>query len=309
MNRFLSIDCYKCVCAFLVVLIHSQYPYKDAVLPITTIAVPSFFCMSGFLSWNSLQKKERIYRIIKILLCSIGIFYCKTFLMSIISSRIFYFPSWQEIIDFFLFNDVSFANHLWYLSAYIYVLLMVCFLGKKCVYAISFIFLGALVHWIAITKGLPEHVYRNAILQGLPYFSLGAFIRCLYDKNIIFKCRSFIPFIIVVVLAIYFTPSNDTNSFIKIFYRDTFRFIIVIIGFIGVLSYTGMHENIMSRIGRNYSLYIYVFHPIPLIVLQQIIGKFSGVSFYLLSSLNPFIITIVCIIVTKYLKKYNLLPF
>lgn len=96
MNRFNAIDFYKCICASLVVMIHTQYPYKDYILPITTIAVPSFFCISGFFAWNSLQKVDRIKRIFNLLLWTLGIYYLKTVIVTLISSNSLYIPSIKD---------------------------------------------------------------------------------------------------------------------------------------------------------------------------------------------------------------------
>lgn len=43
-----SIDSLKLVCALLVVFIHCKYPYRDVVIPLTDVAVPLFFCISGY---------------------------------------------------------------------------------------------------------------------------------------------------------------------------------------------------------------------------------------------------------------------
>ena len=50
-----------------------------------------------------------------------------------------------------------------------------------------------------------------------------------------------------------------------------------------------MSENLFSKIGKDYSLYIYVFHPLPMVVVQVIINKLDGTFGYIISLLNPFI--------------------
>lgn len=61
-----SIDSLKLLCALLVVLIHCKYPYKADVLPVTDVAVPLFFCISGYFVFGTKRSWKRVGRIAKI---------------------------------------------------------------------------------------------------------------------------------------------------------------------------------------------------------------------------------------------------
>ena len=311
MNRFNAIDFYKCICASLVVMIHTQYPYKDYILPITTIAVPSFFCISGFFAWNSLQKVDRIKRIFNLLLWTLGIYYLKTVIVTLISSNSLYIPSIKDVVDFILYNDVVFANHLWYIASYLYVLLIVFFLGKRCLNTIYLLVFSAIVHWLTFSEGLHEHFYRNSILQGLPYFSIGCLLRSFFDKGWILRINGISSILLcaIIVVVIYSSPHINKTSLFSFLYYDIIRLLSVVFIFIYVIKRDSMSENLFSKIGKDYSLYIYVFHPLPMVVVQVIINKLDGTFGYIISLLNPFIIITLCIVVVKFLKNRKLIPF
>lgn len=308
-GRYSSIDILKCVCAFLVILIHAEYPYKLEILPLTNLAVPTFFCISGFFAYNRLRKIGRIMKIAKILFWALLIFYVKTVVVQLCTKHLFYTPTSHDIYDFIVYNDVSFANHLWYLSAYIYVLILAYILNSRCIYFIPLILLGSLIHYYAIENSLSEHIYRNAILQGLPYFSIGALVNELMEHNKL-KIRKAILFLgVTLTLVISYVNLPINNLLINVLIGDMNRLLLVVCVFLLVISVKNTESSYISKLGRDYSLYIYVFHPLPMLIMQAFINRFDGILFITLSCLNPFFIMAICIIATKYLKKYRLMLF
>lgn len=183
-QRNYSIDSLKFVCAILVVFIHCSYPYKEYLLPITDVAVPLFFCISGYFVSGVKRKWNRISRIAKILLWSSILYLVKTELFWLFSKQEFYIPTWKNIFDFIIFNDMSFSIHLWYLSAYIYVLIIAYFIDRYGVwkYSMCIIFplllVGVCIKY-QIRDICPHDIqyYRNAYFNGLPFFLLGAVVK------------------------------------------------------------------------------------------------------------------------------------
>ena len=90
-----TIDSLKLLCALLVVFIHCKYPYKDELLPITDVAVPLFFCISGYFVFGAKRSWSRINRIVQIFAWSAALYLLKTEVFSLLTtysmqSRIFY---------------------------------------------------------------------------------------------------------------------------------------------------------------------------------------------------------------------------
>ena len=171
------LDSIKLFCALLVVFIHCEYPYKAQVLPITDVAVPLFFAMSGYLVLGTRRWKERIVRICKIFAFAAALYLLKTELIHLFTGSHLWIPTRKNIIDFVLFNDVAFSLHLWYLPAYIYVLLIAYIIDKYNLWKwallliIPLLMLGVYIKYSCPIQEV--HYYRNAIFNGLPYFLVG----------------------------------------------------------------------------------------------------------------------------------------
>ena len=134
MQRNYSIDTLKFICAVLVVMLHTGSVYQDLILPITRCAVPVFFMISGYLLYNGKEiGKERLKRnivtITKIMLWSTLLFAVLKEFMALYHGYLF-LPNAKEWIDFIVLNENPFGFHLWYLGAYLYVLLIVGFVDK-----------------------------------------------------------------------------------------------------------------------------------------------------------------------------------
>lgn len=178
-----SIDSLKLVCALLVVFIHCKYSYKSEVLPITDVAVPLFFCISGYFVCRAKRNWNRVGRIAKIFVWSALLYLLKTELFQLQTTGHPWIPSIHAITNFILFNDIAFSIHLWYLPAYIYVLLIAYLIDKFNLWKPSFLIiipllLGGVFIKYSIADVCPEEIsyYRNAYFNGLPYFLVGALI-------------------------------------------------------------------------------------------------------------------------------------
>ena len=114
----------------LVVFIHCEYSYKHSVLPITDVAVPLFFAISGYFIFGAKRKWERISRIANIFAWSAALYLLKTESFNLLTAHQLWLPIWKDITNFLFFNDVAFSLHLWYLPAYIYVLVIAFFIDR-----------------------------------------------------------------------------------------------------------------------------------------------------------------------------------
>ncbi|MBO5631198.1 MAG: acyltransferase family protein [Aeriscardovia sp.] len=178
-----SIDTLKLSCALLVVLIHCSYPYKADILPITDVAVPLFFCISGYFVCGAKRSITRIKRIFQIFTWSAILYLIKTETFQLVTTHSLWTPSWQSIINFVIFNDVAFSIHLWYLPTYI-LLIIAYIIDKFSLWRFSLgmiiplLLVGVYIKY-SISDVCPKEIeyYRNAYFCGLPYFLTGALIK------------------------------------------------------------------------------------------------------------------------------------
>ena len=137
-SRNISIDVGRFICAFLVVALHTRFPIPQLnayLSDVGKIAVPFFLLVSGFYLYDvdasiTLNKTRGGARKIGYILVQSAIAYG---ILRFIKSHYFNIDiSSQDfnLLPFLLFNDTNFTEHLWYLFAYFYVLIIIGCAGK-----------------------------------------------------------------------------------------------------------------------------------------------------------------------------------
>lgn len=200
------IDCLKLLMAFLVVGIHvgkvAEYQYPDCLEFLTRIAVPFFFGVSGFLSYNSAVCGKLINSLYK---------YFYYFLIWVIVYVLFaaacYLKndSFDVVIQYFSFRcffitgEPPMAWHLWYLHAMILLILVIslCFRIKVksinrflfflWIISIIILVLREITDYSGIWESdilhyLSMNHYQNALFTGLPVFLTGMVVAAVSDK-------------------------------------------------------------------------------------------------------------------------------
>ena len=218
------LDIVKFILANLVVCIHFVIPgcFGDAIDCLARVAVPFFFLISGYYSYNS--EWEALWRrFIRNLLFLLGssLLYCiwgvwKTVGLSglNISSFIHDKINRTTAIDFLLFSINPFSNHLWFLHAltvsYLFLILVLFAIRKekaRCMVLVSLlvillcthIVLGTIIPALSI-ESIPKQYYRNAWLFGIPVFLIGYSIHIWEARrHSAKKSNRLIQFIIVIV--------------------------------------------------------------------------------------------------------------
>lgn len=314
MLRNNTIDILKFICAFLVILNHACYPYKDAVLPITEIAVPLFFCISGFFIFGRGCNASRIKRIAIIIAWSFVLYFAKTELYHLAIMRQAYFLSVNDWINLLIFNDVAFAIHLWYLPAYLYTLFVVYAIEKYNKWNLSFYFIIPLLVIGTIIKmnvpGPQIQYHRNFLFLGLPYVLAGALLRSKLGGNCLNACKlkklmGGVCCLVVLLLVIrYIVPDGRIwSNFVK----DADLFLLVVCIFLFVLLIRDTKVSVWTKLGKDYSLYIYIFHLVILSALEMLQSHLNANLSVAYSYIHPLIILTISIAVTYCLKKVKVI--
>lgn len=189
-ERNYSIDVLKFICAVLIVVLHTDSRWRDAVLPLTRCAVPCFLMISGFLLYSDGGiGRERLQRNIKHIL---HIMLWSTLLFAIVDEAKaavqghLYFPSVKQWGIFLVLNDNPFGFHLWYLGAYLYVLVIMRFVDKHKLWTWLFrvmplLLVGDLVFGkyslLLLDREFPFVCVRNFLFVGIPYFAIGVLLK------------------------------------------------------------------------------------------------------------------------------------
>lgn len=317
MQRNYSVDILKLVCAFLVIMLHCSQPPYNIVGPISLCAVPCFFMISGYFLWNDNPEKMR-NRLLKSLKKIIWIWLWTSIVCGlddvykIIVNKDLSLCSLQNLLNFFVLNEHPFAFHLWYINAYIYVLIVIYLLSKKKQLKFTFVITPILLLLTPLLSKYslllfqwkcPELYTRNFLSVGIPYFTLGMMVRKYLEPDKFKKgCVLFGLIISILILELenYFLDSLGRGN-LYIFTPVVCLFLLAT-----ALVFQVKHSNIISRIGERDSLYIYVFHPLPIKLFR------SGIlNCYAIESFIVFFLTLTGIIFFRksiyILKKVSLL--
>ena len=308
-TRNYSIDSLKMICAILVVLIHSQFLFKDIVFPLLRIAVPIFFMISGYFIYDENNAGLKINRSIKSIF-SIFIWSNILFLffkeVFSVAHHAVYVPDTNELIKFIVFNEDPFGWHLWYIGAYLYLLVIVRFINKHNKWTLLFKSIPVLliVHLALSYSGVDRIYYRNFLLMGLPFFSIGAYIR----KTNIQPVSSGNSYFCILVFAIASIAEKQLTSLISEIYVSTIFLSILI--FKCFVSWKQTTPSILSWGGKEFSLDIYIFHGLFVLYFFPTLNGHCGIIWNrIYNSLSPVFILGTTLIFAVIYKKMKQLMF
>ena len=207
----------------------------------------------------------------------------------------------KNIAKLIIFNQTHLQSHLWYLGAILYVLVFVTIIfrwnEKKAqrllLYATPILLLGNLImgkySLCIFNEEFPYFFSRNWLFDGLPFFCIGMLIK---NKEIRIEKRKLIYIIILSFLTTvferFFLDYNNLNT-TRDFYLST-AFLATSI-FLFFLDYIENTDNIVSLIGRRYSTWIYILHPIFIKLLGKI-TKQIGMK-YIFSPVRPIVVFLI----------------
>lgn len=213
----------------------------------------------------------------------------------------------KSIVEFGVLNESPFNGHLWYLGAILYVLLIMLgveMMGKKKILYVltplllmSDLILGK-YSMILFHREFPYIIARNFLFVGFPYFCIGELLRS-WKKKI--RIRTIVLLVALfsctTLFERYLLIRNDLNTTRDHYISTTFLAIAVFLLFKEV--YSSRHrityaERWVAKIGRNYSTWIYIVHPILITVIGTIMRRIGlyGVYQYIV----PVMVYIMCII-------------
>ena len=264
--RNYSMDSLKLICAILVMCIHTPQIENmvDYIAPLYRCAVPIFFMISGYFTYGKKNLdstiRRRIIDQLKIF-CWALIFY---FIVALFNKGLGAFSILGSLMTTgcLLGNYVTYAEHLWYILAYVYVLLVMLLVERYNMYKFLFCITPVLLI-IAVIAGtysemLFGHSYslyytRNFLFTGLPFFALGMIAKRMKSISV--------PAMIASCMIFYATGLLEVKSFEfstgDIYISTIFLSISIFLLFVNIRQ---TKDNFISRTGREDGLYIYIFH-------------------------------------------------
>ena len=310
LKRHVGFDILKCICAFLVICIHAPFPgeFGKYIVALSRIAVPIFFMITGFyykrVECNN-KENDQIYKVVKLILLSTIIYIIFDIIKYSLSGKmvdfISYIFSFKTIIKLVVLNESPFSGHLWYMNSLLYVLIIYKFLlrkekSKKIMLVSSIILLIVDLclgkySLVLFNNEISYFYLRNFVFVGLPYFTIG------YYLNKYLNNRKKNNTIINIILINIFVLTNIAERYLLIKYnvnsvRDSYISTIFLSIQVFILFYNISKDcGLLNIIGKKYSTYIYIFHPIVITILLKVLKGFSFYSIYMY--IQPLIVFVV----------------
>ncbi len=187
-SRNNNIDILKAICAFEVVFAHVPFIKFELIDP--HFAVPCFLMISGYFIFSPSKERmdERIIRsinrIVWICLWSTAIYFVYDGFYMLRNGEDLFNSS--KVVNWILFNQTIYGTQLWYLFAYLYVLIIVYFFNKKrwlfiLTWAAPFLLVLNLLFgtYSVFIFGVDPPIYqtRNFLGIGIPFFTIGMLIK------------------------------------------------------------------------------------------------------------------------------------
>lgn len=213
-ERNIYLDLVKLFAAYCVIFIHvnSKVPTPketsfllSSILATVRFAVPFFFIVSGYFSYriDAAKIKKRLKTTgITLIVASLVYFLCNCFIQKCIlhlslKKYLAATFTYKSLADFVFLENNPFAAHLWYVAA-IFVIYLALYLFTAlqknpqkpryrtlyiCAAALFVLFNFVNFNLVAINHGLSYISYRNGMIFGFPFFTLGLFLNQ-YRKRI-----------------------------------------------------------------------------------------------------------------------------
>lgn len=288
----------KALCDFLIVCIHVPFPEKVGAYftTLTRVAVPVSFMIAGYFYSDTVachKEKHKIKKIGDLIIEANIIFFIWNITLSILKgdSLITFMQSIftaKNLLKFLALNESPLAWHLWYLGAILYVLVIVLLMDKlncrKVLYCLTPLLLIAdLVldkySLLLFHREFPYILVRNFLCVGIPYFCIGNLIR---EKQCSEKWNKKVLQVSIVVFAItslaerFILVNAGLNATRDHYISTTFLSTSL---FVYTLK-SNWHNKGLAMIGRKYSTWLYIIHPIFITVFSIVVGKLGLKSIY-----------------------------
>lgn len=304
-----TMDMMKFICCLCVVCIHVRNDYTIYIDPLIRTAVPFFFMVSGYYLYHN-YNKERIYRsIIKlfkyIVYSSLLYFGVKCFYAFRCDYSPFDIFTPHRIVYFLLFNENPICYHLWYLSAYLYVLLLFSIskmrdFVKSRELAIILIMLSVNVifgTYSCLVNGekLSVEYTRNWIFLGIPFFLLGGISKKILSKSLFVKKHFSVILFTIILSYVEYLICLKIGCKGDLFLTTP----LVCLAMMNICINTKSNENFISKCGKIIH-YLYILHPIVYVFLMDNLG-----AFMVGNSICVFIVSILISASIRYVNKWT----
>ena len=305
----------KFVAAVMVVIVHANnWVGHQVLMPLARSAVPCFFMISGYLLYShggiGRERLVRNVRHIGVMCAWTLVLFAVVDLARMLSSHIMSVPTAKILLHFFIFNQYPWlvGGHLWYLLAYLYVLLIMVAVDKYRLWRWFFASAPLLLvlYFVAQSMGRSDCTYRNFLFEGLPYFAVGAMVKHWNNQIISRLNRKLFAGGAVFFLLSAYAESCITGEFCTKPVRESYfspPFLALFILLFALATPTSK-PNWASRMGCDYSTYIYIFHTLFVrAFFPSALNHLPLISQTVYWYISPLVILVCCVAMTWIVRR------
>lgn len=316
------LDFVKGIACIFVVLMHCEFPglLGTAVQAISRFCVPLFFMVSGYFCFRpeilygggNIKYTNKILHVLKI---TINACFFYAFFMLIVylwCGGITWSVSLQNLFNWIVFNQPAWAGvagQYWFLFALLYTYLFYSVIArmglvKQAYWLAGFMF----VAYFILAQGMhilghhvPNMIYRNWLVEGFAYFMLGHWIHHHQDK------LKFDNKWLLSILAI----STILCWVERYFMGRDFGVNIVTIPqvfclFLYAVNNPTKHQGVIQEIGKRYSMFVYIIHPVVWHSLEMVYGKLGIAENLPALYIMPILVVVLTLLVSHLVYILNL---
>lgn len=295
-------DFLKGLACIFVVFIHVKFPgdFGQAVQAVARFAVPFFFMVSGYYCYRKdyqgvAKGVKKIWHIAKITICAY-LFYIVVALLDnkLLGGTNEFDFSLGQIIHVAIFSVPSnVPGQLWFLIALLEIYIIYFFFDLFRVNKLKYIMaIITFISMIMLAQGAwyfeyhsAPNFYRNAWIEGFSFFTLGYFLHNQEDK-IKIKNKTLIIFIVFsTILSIV-----ERFACGRIFAVHLFTIPLVMSLFVYAIKNSESHAGKIQKIGKKYSMYVYILHMFFWTYFDRLIEFLSLQDNFLVSWLRPIMV-------------------
>lgn len=327
-DRNTTLNLFEFIAACLIIFIHIHFPnpFGTLINGLARFGVPLFFTVSGFylikpdMDKEALRKKlkTRILRVLKLLIFSFVIYFILGLIISVFGSRAEgigeYLKntfSWKSILLLIVCNNPLVQTVNWFMIALIYSYLIIYIFADLFLHKdwIKYLLSSLLIFWIAFRMIVCQFnlslfgidlsnrvLYGNWFCNGLLFISFGMILNKYKDKliNIPYKVL-----ITLLVLCFLIQPLELYIFDYKLHYVMSY-FLGNILCVFTIISLSIKNPNILCNskfINQkgNYTMFIYIFHPAIITIVNFVIKKIGLESNVLVSWVAPLIVLVLAV--------------
>lgn len=167
-------------------------------------------------------------------------------------------------------------------------------------------------------KEFPVYLTRNYLFVGLPYFLIGALIKQKIIDRKVFNWRGLNPYMVILFILTTLIERwllvNFSVNATRDDYLSTTFLAIALFGLFFSYHYDDCKSNekkvriMLAEIGRYYSSWIYILHPIFITVIVDIVSKLNMYSKYIyVAPVVVYIVTTLFVMGFKYISGKRLI--